>query len=395
MTKLRKLTAIVIAMTMILTMVSCAGGKGGSKDDKVTIGYIGPLTGDSSPWGIVERQAVEMYVNDVNAAGGINGKKIDFKVYDTAGDSVQTTNAARKAIQKDGVKAFIGPDASTSAIALGEVCAEYGVPFISTCATNYKVTQQEDGSVLPYSFRICLSDPQIMAAVAEYAHEVLKIQKVAIIYSVGDDYSVGCQQNFTDAFKECGGEVVTTQAYQSGDVDFRAQLTNIKSYDFDALFIPATYKELGLIANQARALGMKQRFLGPDCWLTGDLLKIAAKSVEGGMFAVCLNTDSEVLNDFKAKFKKKYDYDPAGVGTDAFLAADAFIIVKNAIEKADSLDSKVIAKKIEETKDLDCLTGKISYNPKTHNPIRETIIYTIKDGKFVNIDTYTPKIVKR
>ncbi|MDP4109302.1 MAG: ABC transporter substrate-binding protein, partial [Bacillota bacterium] len=207
---IKKILAVVLIAAFALSLGAC--GKKTEEPKNIVIGYIGPLTGDGSPWGIVERQSVEMYVNDVNAAGGINGKQIELKVYDTAGDSVQTTNAARKAIQRDGVIAFIGPDASTSAIALGEVCEEYKVPFITTCATNYKVTQNEDGSVHPYSFRACLSDPQITATVAEYAKEVLKINKVAIIYCIGDDYSVGCQQNFTDAFKKCGGEVVTTEA---------------------------------------------------------------------------------------------------------------------------------------------------------------------------------------
>ena len=177
---------------------------------------------------------------------------------------METTNAARKAIQNDGVVAFIGPDTSSGAIALDEVCDEYGIPHITTTGTNYKVTQrEEDGSVRKYAFRSCLSDPQLGDIMGGYAIDKLGYKKVAILYEITSEYSLGITQNFTDAFETKGGEIVASEAYKTGDVDFRAQLSKIKEIgDFDALMIPANYKEVGLIAQQARSLGIEAPFLG-------------------------------------------------------------------------------------------------------------------------------------
>lgn len=164
--KFKRLTAMALAAMMALSVSACGGSK--KDENKIILGYIGPLTGESALWGEVESNTLKMLVEETNANGGIIGKQIELKIYDNRGDAVETTNAARKALQNDGVVAFIGPDSSSGAIALDEVCEEYKVPHITTTGTNYKVTQRvEDGSVRPYAFRICLSDPQlgdIMAA---------------------------------------------------------------------------------------------------------------------------------------------------------------------------------------------------------------------------------------
>ena len=141
--------ALMLSLVLVLTLSAC-GGKTGN-EDKIVIAYIGPLTGGSAIYGIVESDTVQMLVEETNENGGLLGKQLELKIYDNRDDAVETTNAARKAIQNDGVVAFIGPDASTTAIALDEVCKEYGIPHITTCGTNYKVTQrEEDGSVREY-----------------------------------------------------------------------------------------------------------------------------------------------------------------------------------------------------------------------------------------------------
>lgn len=158
--KLKKLAALCLTAAFTIGLVGCGGSS--KKEDTIVLGYIGPLTGESALWGEVESNTLKMLVEETNANGGIIGKQIDLKIYDNRGDAVETTNAARKAIQNDGVVAFIGPDSSSGAIALDEVCDEYGIPHITTTGTNYKVTQrEEDGSVRKYAFRICLSDPQL------------------------------------------------------------------------------------------------------------------------------------------------------------------------------------------------------------------------------------------
>ena len=385
--KLKKLMALCLAAAFILSLAGCGSSK---KEDTIVLGYIGPLTGESALWGEVESNTLKMLVEETNANGGIIGKQIDLKIYDNRGDAVETTNAARKAIQNDGVVAFIGPDSSSGAIALDEVCDEYGIPHITTTGTNYKVTQrEEDGSVRKYAFRICLSDPQLGDIMGGYAIDRLGYEKVAILYEITSEYSLGIAQNFTDAFETKGGEIVASEAYKTGDVDFRAQLSKIKEIgDFDALMIPANYKEVGLIAQQARSLGIEAPFLGVDAWMMQDLFEIAKDEVQGAVFPCAMDVNAESLQEFKTAFQEKWDMDPDKGGTDAYLAYDCFELIKYAIEKAGEADPDKIRDEMENAKDVQCLTSVISMDPETHNPIRTASIFQIQGTEFVKLDEY-------
>lgn len=385
--KLKKLMALCLAAAFILSLAGCGSSK---KEDTIVLGYIGPLTGESALWGEVESNTLKMLVEETNANGGIIGKQIDLKIYDNRGDAVETTNAARKAIQNDGVVAFIGPDSSSGAIALDEVCDEYGIPHITTTGTNYKVTQrEEDGSVRKYAFRICLSDPQLGDIMGGYAIDKLGYKKVAILYEITSEYSLGITQNFTDAFEAKGGEIVASEAYKTGDVDFRAQLSKIKEIgDFDALMIPANYKEVGLIAQQARSLGIEAPFLGVDAWMMQDLFEIAKDEVQGAVFPCAMDVNAESLQEFKTAFQEKWDMDPDKGGTDAYLAYDCFELIKYAIEKAGEADPDKIRDEMENAKDVPCLTSVISMDPETHNPIRTASIFQIQGTEFVKLDEY-------
>lgn len=384
----KRFLVLGMAAAMALGMTGCGNSK--KNEDTIILGYIGPLTGESAIWGQVESNTVQMLVDETNSKGGILGKQVELKIYDNRGDAVETTNAARKALQNDGVIAFIGPDSSSCAIALDEVCGEYKVPHITTTGTNYKVTQrEEDGSVRPYAFRICLSDPQLGDIMGGYAFDKLGYKKIAILYEISSEYSLGITQNFTEAFESKGGQIVIAEAYKTGDVDFRAQLSKIKENgDFDALMIPANYKEVGLIAKQARSLGIKAPFLGVDAWMMQDLFEIAQEEVQGAVFPCAMDTNSPDLQEFKAAFQKRWDMDPDKAGTDAYLAYDCYELIRYAIEKAGSADPEKIRDEMEKAKDVPCLTSVISINPETHNPIRTASIFKIEGDKFVNLDQY-------
>ena len=384
----KRFLVLGMAAAMALGMTGCGNSK--KNEDTIILGYIGPLTGESAIWGQVESNTVQMLVDETNSKGGILGKQVELKIYDTRGDAVETTNAARKALQNDGVIAFIGPDSSSCAIALDEVCGEYKVPHITTTGTNYKVTQrEEDGSVRPYAFRICLSDPQLGDIMGGYAFDKLGYKKIAILYEISSEYSLGITQNFTEAFESKGGQIVIAEAYKTGDVDFRAQLSKIKENgDFDALMIPANYKEVGLIAKQARSLGIEAPFLGVDAWMMQDLFEIAQEEVQGAVFPCAMDTNSPDLQEFKAAFQKRWDMDPDKAGTDAYLAYDCYELIRYAIEKAGSADPEKIRDEMEKAKDVPCLTSVISINPETHNPIRTASIFKIEGDKFVNLDQY-------
>lgn len=374
---------LVLALSVSTLLTGC-----GKNNDKIVLGWIGPLTGEMTIWGTAEMQALTMAVEDTNAAGGLLGKEVELKTYDNRGDAVETTNAAKKAIQQDGCIALFGCNTSACAIALSEVCAQFNIPQIATTATNSKLTQDDDGTLHPYTFRVCLSDPQMGDVMAQYAYKEMGLRSVAIIYEIGSDYSLGVTQNFTDSFVKCGGNVVITEAYNSGDVDFRAQLTKIANTDFDALFIPANYKEVGLVANQARNMGITQQLIGPDAWQVDDLFALAADAMEGGYFVSGTDITSDALKAFSEKFHEKFDYYPSEIGTNAFFATDAFLMMKNAIETAGEANSEKIRDALENTKELQCLTSKITVMPQNHNPLRSATIFTIKDAAFVRVTDF-------
>ena len=252
------------------------------------------------------------------------------------------------------------------------------------------ITQrEEDGSVRKYAFRICLSDPQLGDIMGGYAIDKLGYKKVAILYEITSEYSLGITQNFTDAFEAKGGEIVASEAYKTGDVDFRAQLSKIKEIgDFDALMIPANYKEVGLIAQQARSLGIEAPFLGVDAWMMQDLFEIAKDEVQGAVFPCAMDVNAESLQEFKTAFQEKWDMDPDKGGTDAYLAYDCFELIKYAIEKAGEADPDKIRDEMENAKDVPCLTSVISMDPETHNPIRTASIFQIQGTEFVKLDEY-------
>lgn len=354
-----------------------------------------PLTGESSLFGDVLSQTVQLLAKQKNEAGGLLGKQIEIMVYDNRDDAVETTNAARKAILNDKVVAFIGTDSSATTLALGEVAAENEIPFITSIATNSKVTTTDDGEVRPWAFRACLSDPQSGAILGQYAVNECGFKKIAVIYEIGSDFSIGVTNEFTQTVENTGGEIVTKEAYNTGDVDYRAVLTKIKnSGDFDALYIAAGYyKQIGLIANQARELGIEQPFLTTEGAMSSDLFNIASDSVEGMIYNVAVDTASDNVHGLLEDFQAEWGYDPSlNVGPDCYLAYDAFQLLTGAIEKAGEADPAKIRDSLENTTELQGLTSSITFDPKTHLVYREVPIYQIKDGGFTKLGLFSPAI---
>ncbi len=389
---MKKVFCLLLALVMVVSMTACSGG---ADSDTIRIGVVCPRTGETSLWGDVLYQTVQLLADEQNEAGGLLGKKIEIKVYDNRDDAVETTNAARKAILKDKVSAFIGTDSSATTIALVEVASQHNIPVITSIATNSKVTMTDEGKVRPWAFRACMSDPQSGSILGQYAVKELGHKKIAIVYEIGSDFSIGVTEEFTKNVELAGGKVVVSEAYNTGDVDYRAVLTKIKNFgDFDALYIAAGYyKQIGLIANQARELGIKQPFLSTEGCMSNDIFNIAGDSINDIIFNVAVDTESEKVNSLIERFVKRWDYDPSiNVGPDCYLAHDAFKLLSGAIERAGSVDSGKIRDELEKTKELEGLTCKISFDPETHLVYREVPICQIKDGKFVTLTMFTPEM---
>ena len=301
---MKKWTAILLSVAMIVTLGAC-GKKADDANGPIKIGVVGARTGESSLWGDVMYHTVQLLADEVNENGGLlGGRQIQIMSYDNRDDAVETTNVARKAILNDGVCAFIGCEASSTTIALVDVATEYKVPVVSTMATNTKVTMTDDGKVRPYAFRACLNDPQSGTILGQYTVEKLGFKKVAIIYEIGSDFSLGVSGQYAAAVEAAGGTVIAKEAYNTGDVDYRAVLTKIKeSGDFDCLYIAAGYyKQIGLIANQARELGITQQLLATEGAMSGGLIEIAGDNVNDNIFNVACVTEAPGIDDLLKKF---------------------------------------------------------------------------------------------
>ena len=390
-------------MALSLSMAACgsssapsgaSGDAEAAEPETIRIGVVCPLTGESSIYGDVLSQTIQLLAEQKNAEGGLLGKQIEIKVYDNRDDAVETTNAARKAILNDKVVAFIGTDSSASTIALVEVASEYEIPVLTSIATNSKVTMTDDGQVRPWAFRACLNDPQSGAILGQYAVKECGYKNIAIIYEIGSDFSIGVTNEFTKNVEASGGKIVCSEAYNTGDVDYRAVLTRIKnSGDFDALYIAAGYyKQIGLIANQARELGITEPLLTTEGATSNDLFNIAGDAVEGLVFNGTVNTESDKVHALLEDFIEKWEYDPSvNVGPDCYLAHDAFKLMANAIEKAGAADSKKIRDELENTTEIEGLTSKITFDPETHLVYREVPICQIENGEFKTLGLFMPE----
>lgn len=387
---MKKLVALLLTLVLIASMlVGCSNeSSGGSEDDPIRIGFIGPLTGDSQPWGEAQLNEIKLCVENLNSSGGVLGRQVELYYYDNRADNIESANAAKRLIQEDKVCAILGPNASGAAIAMASVCDENKVPMIATNATNPSVTVDDAGNVRPYVFRVCLIDDQYGSIVANYAYSEMNLRNIAVLYEVGSDYSLGLKDAFTAAFEDLGGTITTIEGYKTDDVDFRAQLSTIKDTDSDAIFLPALYKQIALATNQARELGEDAIFLGTDSWFNGDVLELSAASVEGSVFTAAMDTENEALDGIKEEYRNAYNEEIDAMGTTGYYGYDAFMVLMAAIEKAGSADPDAIRDALEGLSGVAGCVGEVSLNAETHNTSRTVAIMTVENGAFKTLELY-------
>jgi branched-chain amino acid transport system substrate-binding protein len=356
--------------------------------DTIKIGEFESLSGDNASDGTSQNEGVQMAVEETNVAGGVLGKRIDLLVEDNQTKQGETTTIVRKLVSQDHVVALIGEVASSKTLEAAPIAQGTKIPLIATGATNPKVTQVGD-----YVFRVCFIDDFQAVVIARFVLEKLQKTKVALMTDVKQDYSVGLTQLVRDYLLKNGGQIVKKQSYSSGDKDFRAQLTDIKSANPDVMIITGYYPEVSLIVRQARQLGIKAAFVGGDGWDGGSLIPVAGKAIEGAYFSNHFSTEtkSPVVQDFVTKYKKKYNKTP-----DAFsaLGYDALNLLVDAIKRAGGTDPEKLRDAIASTKDFPGVTGTITINPE-RNASKSAVILTIKDGALHYYETVEPKAASR
>jgi branched-chain amino acid transport system substrate-binding protein len=288
-----------------------------------------------------------------------------------------------KLINQDGVVAVLGQVASSHSLAAAPICQNNQIPMVSPSSTNPRVTQVGD-----YIFRVCFIDPFQGAVMAKFAANTLNAKRVAILVDVRSDYSVGLQTFFRQQFKQLGGEIISEQSYSQGDSDFRAQLTQIKAQNPDAIYVPGYYTEVGTIARQAKELGITVPLLGGDGWDSQKLFEIGGESVVGSYISNHYSVDdpSPAIQKFVRDYETKYGAKPDAL---AALGYDAAKILADAIARAGSTNGDKIRDALAATKDFKGVTGNITIN-SDRNAVKPAVVLKVDNGKFSYVETVQP-----
>jgi branched-chain amino acid transport system substrate-binding protein len=380
-----KISASLLLVVFLLSsvLVACTP----AAPQTIKIGHLVALTGPNATWGQSEANAVAMAVDKVNAAGGVNGKKIEIISYDSRADKLEAVNAAKRMIEQDKVVAIIGPGQSGVANAVREVNNSAKVPLVATTATNPTVTVADDGKVVPYTFRVCFIDPFQGTVAGQFAMKDLGAKTAAVLYDIGDEYSQYLGQYFTAAFEKSGGKIVANEAFRSGELDFRAQLGKIKEGNPDVVFIPTMQKEAALAAKQARELGITAKLMGGDGWGSPDIFDLSGNAIDGGYFVNITAMEDPAIQDFLKDYRAKYKVEP--VMPNPVLGYDAVLWLVDALKRSGGEGGDKLNAAMEATKNLQVLTGMLTIDPATHNPLNKpAVIQQAKDNKFIYVKTF-------
>jgi branched-chain amino acid transport system substrate-binding protein len=273
--------------------------------------------------------------------------------------------------------------ASTNSKQMAPACQNNKTPMITPSSTNPEVTAIGD-----YIFRVCFIDPFQGTVMARFAHENLKLSKVAILKDVRSDYSMGLSRFFAETFTKAGGQIVKEASYSKGDVDFKAQLTQIKTTNPQAIYVPGYYNDVGLIAQQARDLGITVPLMGGDGWDSSKLYEIGGKALNGCYFSNhSTNQDpNPKLQKFIADYKAAYGEVPDAL---AALAYDAARVAADALAREKNQTGADLRDAIAATRDFDGVTGKITLD-KNRNAVKPAVVLKIEDGKQIYQTTIAP-----
>lgn len=378
-------SSFVAGLGILVAMFLAGCGKpGGASHDTIAIGEFASLTGKEATFGQSSHKGTLLAVEEINAAGGLLGKKVELIHEDNRSLPGESATIVKKLITRDHVVAVLGEVASGRSLEAAPVCQENKIPMISPSSTNPEVTKRGD-----YIFRVCFIDPFQGTVMAKFAKGRLKAQKVAVLSDVAAPYSIGLAQYFKERFTADGGQIVSEQRFNSGDKDFKAQLTSIKAANPDAVFVPCYYTEAGLIVSQARQLGITVPLFGGDGWEAPQLIEIGKEAMEGCYYSTHYSPEdqSPAVQEFVKKFKAKNN----GEVPDAMAALgyDSAMVLADAIKRAGTTESAKLRDAIAATKDFVGVTGKTSLDAD-RNATKPAVILEIKDGRFKYVETVSP-----
>ena len=371
---MKKFNVVLLGAALLLT--ACGGAKETSTEaDVVKIGGIGPLTGPLAIYGVTSTNGSKLAMEEINKNGGILGKQVEYIVLDEKGDSTEAVTAYNKLVD-EGVVALIGDITSKPSLAVAEVAAQDNMPMITPTGTQFNITEAG-----PNVFRVCFTDPYQGVVLANFAKNNLNAETVAVVVNNSNDYSDGVAKAFIEQAEKLGLKVVAKEGYSDGDKDFRAQLTKILPTNPDVLVVPDYYEQVALITTQAREVGIKATFVGPDGWdgVAKTLDPSAYGAIENSYFTnhYSLQDQSEKVQNFLKAYKEAYNEEPSAFSA---LSYDAAYMVKAAIEKAGTTEKQAVIDALK-TLDYDGVTGHLTFDEK-NNPVKAVTVLKIVNGEY-------------
>jgi branched-chain amino acid transport system substrate-binding protein len=372
---------MVLTLLAALALPVFAGGGAQASGDVIKIGVFEPMTGANAAGGAMEVEGIRL-ANELNPTVTVAGKtyKVELVVVDNKSDKVEAANAVQRLIDRDKVQLILGSWGSSLAMAGGEVAKDARIPVIGLSCTNPLVTAGND-----YYFRVCFIDPFQGTVMSNYAYNDLRARTAVIVQEVSNDYSVGLAKFFSDNFKKLtnnNNAILTTVNYNTGDQDFSAQLTAIRSLNPDVIFAPGNYTESALVIKQARELGINTPIIGGDTWETPEFIDVGRERVEGAVFSTFFASEvatNQAAETFLKEYRSRYNKEPAAVTA---LGYDGYLVALDAIKRANSIDPLKIRDAIAVTRGFVGATGTTTLDANG-DATKSAFIKAVEGGQFV------------
>lgn len=371
---------VAIFVASIFTFAGCSSS--GSKSDTIKIGFIGPTTGDAAIYGTSAKDGAMLAVEEINAAGGVEGKQLELIAYDSKGDQTEAINAYNRLRDQDGVVAVIGGTLSGETLAMKDIMVQDNMPVLSPTATAVDVTVDA-----PNIFRVCFLDSYQGAAAANFSADTLGEKTAALLIGTGNPYSEGVSAAYQSAFVAKGGTIVGSESYGTTDKDFSAQLTKIKEMNPDIVFVPDYVQTVGPIMQKAKEMGITSTFVGADGW---DGVQVDyADAAQGNYFTnhYAADSPSATVQNFISAYNTKYSKVPNSFSA---LGYDAAYVMSEAIKTAGSTESAAIITALAAT-DYPGVTGNLKFDANGDPKDKEVTIIKIDGGQLKFVTTVVNK----
>jgi len=379
----RTLLSLGLISALLATFACQRGGDGNtarqvSDTGNIKVGVYADLSGQTSAFGQSTKNGIELAMDEINKAGGISGRQIELMVEDDKGLPDQAAAAIAKLISQNHVHAVLGEATAPSSLKAAPKAQEAKVPMITLSAAEPKITQAGD-----YIFRVAFADSFQGEEMAQYAANNLKAKTAAILLEENSDYSRELASSFEENFSKLGGQVGEKQSYAPTAQDFKGQLATISSANPDVIYIPGRYKQVGVIAKEAKELGIKAILLGADGWNDPQLFQLGGDALDGSYITSHYSADdpTQMVRDFTSAYKKRYGNPPDQT---AALAYDAMKVLADALKRAGTSDATKLRDAIAQTAKLSGITGIITFNAD-RNATKPAVIFKLQGGKIIPV----------